>query len=236
MAVQLKDRIRTECQATGTGDIVFGADKPGFLNWNQVTNNETVYYCIEQGDFFEIGYGNKTATGIVRNPIINHNGNTTKWNIGAGAEVFLTVPADKFPHYDVAGNLRADTRNIYASNFIGNASNMTGLPTLTSLGIPNHNLVTVDGSGEVSATSFTGDGSGLTNLPLNGYATEGWVTGQGYLTTETDPTVPAHVKAITTTQVTNWDTAHSWGNHASYDYATKAYVDAYPIQNLDPLP
>lgn len=37
---------------------------------------------------------------------------------------------------------------------------------------------------------------------------------------ETDPTVPGHVKAITTTQVNNWNTAYSWGNHASAGYLT----------------
>jgi hypothetical protein len=38
----------------------------------------------------------------------------------------------------------------------------------------------------------------------------------GYLTsfTETDPTVPSHVKSITTTNISNWNTAYSWGNHA----------------------
>jgi hypothetical protein len=43
-----------------------------------------------------------------------------------------------------------------------------------------------------------------------------------YLTsfTETDPTVPAHVKAITSGQITNWDTAYGWGNHAEAGYLT----------------
>lgn len=44
----------------------------------------------------------------------------------------------------------------------------------------------------------------------------------GYLTsfTEADPTVPSHVKAITTTKISNWDAAFSWGNHASAGYLT----------------
>ncbi len=41
-----------------------------------------------------------------------------------------------------------------------------------------------------------------------------------YLQTETDPTVPAFVKAITQTQITNWNNAHSWGNHALAGYIT----------------
>ena len=37
-------------------------------------------------------------------------------------------------------------------------------PTLTSLGVENHDEVTVDASGNVSATSFTGDGASLTGV------------------------------------------------------------------------
>jgi hypothetical protein len=50
----------------------------------------------------------------------------------------------------------------------------------------------------------------------------------GYLTsfTETDPTVPAHVKAITTTDISNWNTAYGWGNHATQGYATQTWVGA----------
>lgn len=40
----------------------------------------------------------------------------------------------------------------------------------------------------------------------------------GFLTEETDPTVAAHIKAITETQISNWDTAHGWGNHALVGY------------------
>ena len=42
----------------------------------------------------------------------------------------------------------------------------------------------------------------------------------GYLTsfTETDPTVPSHVKSITTTNISNWNAAYGWGNHASAGY------------------
>ena len=43
-----------------------------------------------------------------------------------------------------------------------------------------------------------------------------------YLTsfTETDPTVPSHVKSITTTEKANWNTAYGWGNHAIVGYLT----------------
>lgn len=40
------------------------------------------------------------------------------------------------------------------------------------------------------------------------------------VTPETDPSVPSHVKAITTTEISNWNTAYGWGNHASAGYLT----------------
>jgi hypothetical protein len=38
--------------------------------------------------------------------------------------------------------------------------------------------------------------------------------------TEADPTVPAGVKAITATNISNWNSAFGWGNHASAGYLT----------------
>jgi hypothetical protein len=41
-----------------------------------------------------------------------------------------------------------------------------------------------------------------------------------YITTEADPTVPAHVKSITEQNITDWDKAYDWGNHADAGYLT----------------
>lgn len=58
--------------------------------------------------------------------------------------------------------------------------------------------------------------------------TKGYLDAQGYLTsfTESDPVFsgsPAY--GITNTQITNWDTAYGWGNHASAGYLTDAPSD-----------
>ena len=43
----------------------------------------------------------------------------------------------------------------------------------------------------------------------------------GYLTSETDPVFGASVASgITNTNISNWDTAYGWGNHASAGYLT----------------
>jgi len=58
---------------------------------------------------------------------------------------------------------------------------------------------------------------------LSGYATQSWVTAQGYLTSysETDPIFGASPAAgITNTHITNWNSAYGWGNHALAGYLT----------------
>ena len=51
-------------------------------------------------------------------------------------------------------------------------------------------------------------------------AVSAFTNDSGYLTTETDPTVPAHVKSITTTEKSNWNTAFGWGDHSTEGYLT----------------
>ena len=64
---------------------------------------------------------------------------------------------------------------------------------------------------------------GWGNHSQEGYATESWVNAQDFLTEETDPTVPSHVKSITTTQKSNWNTAYGWGNWSTG--VDKTFVD-----------
>lgn len=83
----------------------------------------------------------------------------------------------------------------------------------------------VDGRTEINGRVYaTGDGN-------SGNWKEAYDWGNhadaDYLTsfTETDPTVPSHVKSITSTQVSNWDSAYGWGNHASQGYVTAGTAD-----------
>lgn len=56
----------------------------------------------------------------------------------------------------------------------------------------------------------------------SGTVAEGNHTHDQYLTgyTETDPTVPQHVKDITSNQISNWQTAYGWGDHSQQGYLT----------------
>ena len=59
-----------------------------------------------------------------------------------------------------------------------------------------------------------------TNLQTSGQSQVHWdnITNKPASTTESDPTVPNHVKSITTANIANWNTAYGWGNHATQGY------------------
>ena len=68
-------------------------------------------------------------------------------------------------------------------------------------------------------TSYTVTQGDVTQHQAALSITESQISDLGnYLTTETDPTVPAHVKNITTTEKDNWNTAFGWGDHTSEGY------------------
>lgn len=74
-----------------------------------------------------------------------------------------------------------------------------------------------------SSASLTFALSNVTSATINSenIATQTWVGNQGYLTTESDPVFTASdAYGITSTDITNWDTAYGWGNHASAGYLT----------------
>jgi len=90
--------------------------------------------------------------------------------------------------------------------------------------VPPLPSVTTAAAGSAALAYNSGNGEFTFTPPdLSSYATETWVEAKGYLTsyTETDPVFAASdAAAVTSTKISNWDTAYGWGNHASAGYLT----------------
>lgn len=111
---------------------------------------------------------------------------------------------------------------------VNNYANIT--PTGNDLGIYAHNDLTISsGYGDIVLNP---DGFAYISSVYSGneIATQGWVQSQSYLTSETDPVYTASSWYTTTNNSNDWDTAYSWGNHASAGYLTVAVES---ISNTD---
>ena len=159
MAIAFKDRVKTQCTSLGTNDITFGVARTNFQDWSGIPNGDTVYYCLVEANAWEVGHGVKSSGGIQRNVLASSTG--SKINLLGDSDVFLTYPADKAVAKDLNGNLVIDG-TLTATSYYGDASTLDNLPTLETLGIENHEKITVDTNGVIS-----GDGGGLTNLNID---------------------------------------------------------------------
>jgi hypothetical protein len=101
----------------------------------------------------------------------------------------------------------------------GKGSPLTNNEVDTNFTNLNTELGTKVNASSLAAVATSGAYADLSGRPTN---VSSFTNDSGYLTsfTEADPTVPSHVKAITTTNISNWNTAFGWGNHASAGYLT----------------
>lgn len=111
--------------------------------------------------------------------------------------------------------------------FSGSYTDLTNKPTLFS---GSYTDLTNKPTIPTSTSDLTNGAGYITSSALSGYATETYVTTRGYITsyTETDPVfVASAAYNITSTQITNWDTAYSWGDHAGAGYLTTVGTISY---------
>jgi len=165
-------------------------------------------------------YQNITATTLsATGPVTGSNLNITNWNT-----------AYSWGNHAAAGYLSSVSLGAYATEVYVNTavSNLVNSAPVT-LDTLNELAAALGDDPNFATTVTTSIGLKWTqdNTKISNWDTAyGWGNhaNAGYLTgyTESDPTVPAHVKSITTTEKSNWNTAYSWGDHASAGYLTNS--------------
>ena len=120
---------------------------------------------------------------------------------------------------DVSGFLTSETDPTFTSSQAANitATDITNLGNLSGVNTGDQDLSTL------ATKTALGDSTAQVRSEIPDVS--------GFLTSETDPTVPAHVKAITTDNILDWNEAHGWGNHSAEGYATKN-MNSEKITNL----
>tara|TARA_R100000388_G_scaffold93695_1_gene78925 strand:+ start:1064 stop:3808 length:2745 start_codon:yes stop_codon:yes gene_type:complete len=108
MALVLKDRIKETSSTTGTGTLTLGGAVDGFRSFADIGDGNTTYYCIADGNNFEVGIGTYTASGttLARTTVLQTSaGNTTKITCTGNQKVFVTQPASKAAYLDASNEL-----------------------------------------------------------------------------------------------------------------------------------
>ena len=193
-------------------DPVFSASPAGSITTTNKTNWNSAYGW---GDHSVAGYLTAEADTL---DSVTSRGNSTNNNI---AVQDLTVNGDLTVVGSTSQNNVA-TLNVSANEIIMN-DGVTGAPSLNGT-LKIDRGTSADTSVRWNETTdrweFTNDGSTYYNLPIG---TNDLTNNAGFLTsyTETDPVFAASSAAgIGASDITNWNTAYGWGNHANGGYLT----------------
>lgn len=135
---------------------------------------------------------------------------------------------------DMSGGIEAKGNITIAVDqgiFIGDGSGLYNLPGTDDFEAPVTSVNSKTGevvlnAGDVGAAVVNHNHEGVYQ-PVGDYLTTDF--------TETDPTVPDHVKAINTTDISLWNTAYGWGNHADAGYAKSSDIPtiSYPVTKVN---
>ena len=116
MALKVADRVKEQTTTSGTGNISLGGAVTGFVTFSSVlSNGDTTYYTISDGNNWEVGLGTYTSSGntLTRtdsNVLQSTNSDNRISLSGSAADVFITLPADKAIFLDTSGDLVVGTQ------------------------------------------------------------------------------------------------------------------------------
>ena len=107
MALNLRDRIYTECVTVGTGNLDMGGIKDGYQDWTAFNDGDDVYYCVVDDFDWEVGQGVYIAgtNEVTRDKIFDSSRSGAKLDLDGYSSVFATYPAEKAVILDTDGNL-----------------------------------------------------------------------------------------------------------------------------------
>jgi hypothetical protein len=151
------------------------------------------------------------GTPPVTGSFLQYNG--TFWGIGTSLAGDLTG--------DVVGSVFADDSTLLVDGVNGVIpwSVINGAPTSLSAFTNDPGYLTTVAFNDLTTTPTTLAGYGITDAATSAQGTLADTALQSY--TETDPVFSASDAAsITSTNITNWNTAYNWGDHSTVGYLT----------------
>ena len=132
MAFVLKDRVKQTSTSNGQNDLTLNGSVDGFSDFSVLSNGDTTFYALLDGNNWEVGIGTYLTSGptLQRTTVLDTSaGNTTKISCSSDAkQVFITQPAGKAVFEDASDNVNVDGI-VTAAGFSGKIHPVNGTTT-----------------------------------------------------------------------------------------------------------
>lgn len=203
------------------GTLSDGTSNP--LTLSRATNQVSLRFLNDTHSIF-LG---TTSSGELRTGIsgdLNTTGNTI-WHSG-NLNSFTRTVSGLVPSPGGSGT----TRYLREDGSWVDPSSGGGGGTATDLSIANRNANTL----QIGSSTGTNATVPAATTSLSGLMTAADKSAlNSAITSESDPTVPAHVKAITSGQIENWNTAYGWGDYRLWGLGNESLTSVSPESAWD---
>jgi len=115
------DRVKASTATIGTGSMVMGAAASGYRAFTVLADGDTVRYCIEDGNAWEIGEGTWTTATSTLTRSLTRSSTGSLISLTGRAVVFVTQSAADLTASS-SGAVGVDTLGAYFTALVGNAT------------------------------------------------------------------------------------------------------------------
>jgi hypothetical protein len=150
MPLRLANRVKESSTTTGSGTITLGGATGAYQTFsNALSNGDTTYYTVVNGDNWEVGIGTYSSNTLTRDAVLSSSNSNNKINLGGSSSVFIAYPSEKSVYKDQNNQVIAGSSGIIIA--VGIPSNVSNV------------LYNVSGTLYFNGSGLAGNG-GISNL------------------------------------------------------------------------
>ena len=172
--LRVANRVKESTLTSGSGTIALAGASNGYQSFSSVlSNGDTSYYTIVNGDSWEVGIGTYSSNTLSRDVVLSSSNSNNKLALNGQSYVFIAYPSEKSVYKDQndqvvvgsSGVIIGSGNPFITSNVLYNSGGIlyfNGLPVSSSVSITGVSGIGVSQSGNSYTISATGS-FGLTS-------------------------------------------------------------------------